>query len=361
MMHNRHTFRMHTVLPGTLIFIVMLSLVCVARGQDRDVEDKLLEDLPVSIVPQEQWASVFGGKQSVFYYQVGSNEPFNGRVAWRLSVAGRTIARGEAALNLSTSDSKNIAVALEIPPVKDGVVMQASLSINVYTSSDAEVATHTKDVWVWSDDPFAGKTKWLKKRNIHLFDPEGLTSELFEANDIPFDRIYNLNTIADIREGLLIIGEGASFHDYRALAEVLFAVAADGVPVLCLAPVDGEFEIPGTGDGEAGDPAALHLRRADIIKQLDKRLDAAAWPMVGRVASRSLHATGSRGGRVLGVVGEDANGWPWLDAVFESGNVVICGFDIVKNWDTGPTPRFLFARILEYMDKKKQKASEDAK
>ncbi len=56
-------------------------------------------------------------------------------------------------------------------------------------------------------------------------------------------------------------------------------------------------------------------------------------------------------GQVVARVVEGDAGWPWLEVGFSAkrGKLIVCGFGLVKKWDAGPTPRFLLARLLDYM------------
>jgi hypothetical protein len=94
----------------------------------------------------------------------------------------------------------------------------------------------------------------------------------------------------------------------------------------------------------------LTLHRQEIIARLDRRLDALAWPPQNQVVARSL-ALRSEEGRVVAEVQDGAKGWSWLQLDYpeKNGRLVLCGFPIMERWDTGPTPRFLFARLLEHV------------
>ena len=235
--------------------------------------------------------------------------------------------------------------------------MPASLAVSVLKPGAPQPESAVeKQLWVFPRDPFALRKDWLKARNIHLFDPEDTTKPALKALEIPFTSIRNLETVHDLKDALLLIGEGVSFRDYRALSALMLHAAARGLPVVCLAPAGGQATILDPDDEALPSPNALRLRRADVIRQLDKRLDRIAWPPDGRIVQSSLVLRGERG-PVVGVVTEGGEGWPWLELSFgptqvtekKGGQLIICGFGIIDKWEAGPTPRFLFARMLEYV------------
>jgi hypothetical protein len=142
-------------------------------------------------------------------------------------------------------------------------------------------------------------------------------------------------------------------QENRDLAEILAKTAARGVPVLCLAPAGGLVTIPGIDQAKAAVPARLAFRRHEIITDLDKKLDAAAWPPDGPIAGRSIILKAEEGS-VVGEVARDAKGWPWVQVDYpdQHSKLVYCCFGLFgKRWETSPAPRFLLARMLELLAK----------
>lgn len=314
------------------------------------------EEAKLMVALQEQWSNVFGGKESVFHLSVRAQEELNGRVGWQFSSSGRTLARGEREVSVQPGEIETVEVRLQVPEVKEGVVMQASLSVSVYKGgADDAVTNLEKQIWIFPEDPFSHQKQWLKELKIHLFDPEKKTAEVFSDAEIPFDRVSNIDSFAEIKEGVLIIGEGVSLRDYRGLSKMMLKAAAAGTPVLCLTLAGGEMTFPGMGDVDLPQPKSMSFRRNDIITELDKRLDADAWPPDGKVVVGSVKLNGEKG-PVVGEI-EKQDGWPWVEIDFgnKEGRLVICGFGIIEKWNSGPTPRFLLARILEYLEEDKVK------
>jgi len=302
----------------------------------------------VRLAPVEQWSTVFGGTEQTFHYAISSEAALSGRIGWRLSANRRTIRRGEISLD-GRPGADPVELRFPIPEVKAGGIFPLSLTVSVLPSrGDVPVTTATRDLWVFPRNPFAGKREWLEDLRIHLFDPEEKTVARFEEVQIPFESVGSVDALKGIEDGILVIGEGLSFRDFRGLADTMAARARDGVPVVCLAPAGGSFELPGTKEEEPR-PRRLDLQGVEIIAQLDKRLDAAAWPPDGAMASHSLALRGERGRVVVDVVDGD-RGWCWLEAGFgHGGKLILCAFSMIEKWESSPTPRFLLAEVLEYI------------
>ncbi len=306
----------------------------------------------VSLRVQEGWSGLFGGQPAEFHATVTAGKSFEGRVGWSLTIGRHTVARREATVTAGPGKAGTFEIRVDLPPVRDGVIVPAELSIVVLGSQNNSVETSLKKrLWIFPEDPFTDRREWLKQLHIHLFDPEGNTRTVFEAMDIPFSQTSNVDSLGVLKGGLLVIGEGTSFEDYRGLPEMLVHAAARGVGVLCLAPSGGQFPMPGAEGHRLPNADRITLRRSDVIGELDKRLDAWAWPPDGKVVASSLAPKAEREHLLAEVVAGSA-GWPWLLATFpgQRGKLVVCGFGIIEHWNAGPSPRFLLARILEYVN-----------
>jgi hypothetical protein len=54
-------------------------------------------------------------------------------------------------------------------------------------------------------------------------------------------------------------------------------------------------------------------------------------------------------GQLVGKIQADGDAWPWMEAEYPGrrGRLLVCGFGLVRDWDGGPTPRFLLVRLFE--------------
>jgi hypothetical protein len=328
--------------PGLAVVVLSIILVGAAAAADR-----------VVISPQEAWSGVLGGRETTFSYHVTAPQDLRGRLGWSLSVDQRTLARGETALTVPAGQPGRTAIRFTVPEAKPGAVLQARLSVEVYDSAGGgRLAGHERTLWIFPGDPFALRSDWLKTLKITLFDPPGDTQKTLERAKIPFQQIRNLAALQDLTGGVLVVGQGISLEEYRALPEALVRLAAAGVPVVWLAPSAGSLPVPGIEGAETGLPTAksVTLRRQEAITSLDKRLDADGWPPDGKLIASTISIVADRR-RVMGRVGREANGWSWIEVHYpkQDAMLLICGFGIIDHWDAGPTPRWLFARMLEYV------------
>jgi hypothetical protein len=307
------------------------------------------------VVPVESWNNVFGGGEQSFRYVVSGESALDGRVTWALSRDSRALARGETAAQSPAGEPLTVTFRVEVPAVKEGVVFPCELSVAYVPQGAAEAAaTHRRTLWMFPKDAFADRKQWLARLAIRLFDPEKKTAERFSKAGIPFTDVRTTDALAAVREGLVIVGEGVSLKEERGLAPAMRQAAEAGVPVLCLALRGGEMPLPAEGVSEAGGkpPVWMTFRRADVITELDKRLDCKTWAPGREVTASSLVLSAERRVSAVEAVKGD-RGWSWMDVAFEGGGrIVVCGFPIVSGWEESPTPRYLLLRVLEEMGKK---------
>jgi len=301
----------------------------------------------LSVRAVEPWSGVFGGAEGDVSFIATARRPFEGRVGWAVAYKQRTLVRRELAFAVGPAKEQALRIHVAVPDVRPGVIVPLTLSV-AFTDGDGTAASHEKQLWVFPRDPFTDRRQWLKGLGIRLFDPEGRTGKVLEAMKIPFAATANPETLLAVDRGLILIGEGLSFDDYRGVPEIMARAAAKGLPVLCLAPSGGELPVPGAEAAALPAPSRIVLRRRDVIADLDKRLDRDGWPPDGEIVASSVALTADR--RIVAArVARGQGGWPWLELHYPAGRgrLLLCGFAIIRKWDTGPAPRFLFARLLE--------------
>jgi len=288
---------------------------------------------------REAWSNYWGGTESVFHLESADRAA----IRWRLSIGGQTLLQG--ASRVAADGMHEVAIAW--PPVKPGVVLEARLD---FSRADEGV---TRTVYLFNDEPFAGRREWLADLRMVLYDPPGTTADLFDAAEFPYTRISNLAALEG-HDGVILIGEGVVLEEEPGLADSVWKAAARGARVLCLAPASGVFALPGPRDAELPQPRCLAFRGSEAITALDKRLDAYAWPPDGVLASRHFTLASDRQRVVAEVTGPET-GWLWIEASYSGGGrVVWCAFDLVRCWTSGPTPRELFDRLLTSLTNNKK-------
>lgn len=330
-----------------MVRCVVISLAMIAGLAATRADDPLVAAFA------DQRTNFFTGREATVGVVV-RGAAFNGPLAWTLSVGNRPLARGTAAVRHVGPDPTLVDVTLAIPEGRAGIVIDAILNVSLSDGGDRWRGGTSKVVRLFPVDPFADRRQWLESRQIALVDPVGHTAAAFEAANVPFTLVPADLAIAAIRPPVIVVGEGASFDDRPGLAADLAFVASRGVGVLCLAPRVGEIPLPGTMD-EPGDVVAksLVLRRADVVAELDDRLDWRAWSAAGDTVTSRL-TMAADGCTVLARAGDVPTGWPWLEAAFTrresdppEGKIIVCGLGIVAHWHETPAARYLFAALIE--------------
>ena len=288
----------------------------------------------------------FGGAEVSACLALSGDLDEHVRVQWSLEAfEHRVIKRGESELNLP---AREILIPIQFPPVKDGVVLPLRFSASIIIPGEAApAATCEQKLWLFPESVLAGQQRTLKQQKITLFDPIEATAALLKTAEVPFEETHNVAALAELSEGLILVGEGIDFREYPDLAAALWNRAAAGLNVICLPPKSGAIVL--NAEANRATPTNLALRRDDVITEMDSRYDADFWRSAGaaEAATRgmTLHGEGSA---VILEASNEATAWPWVELRFGPGpgKLIICGFGICDRWNDGPPPRLLLAHLL---------------
>jgi hypothetical protein len=312
---------------------------------------------PVMLTSLEGWHTVFGDTRIVWSEHVHSEQQLNAVLAWTCRLGSRIIAQGEMPVRSLEGDS-DVKITLPIPPVKDGAVLAASLSLTLTSAGETDtLASAVEPLWVFSAEPFLDRDPGFA---IRLFDSAQTTAAVLSEAGLRPEVLNSAAEIEELNDGVLVVGEDIPLGAEDDLPGALLKAAGRGVLVLVLAPRAGEVELPGELDRLRAGGWTLTLGGSDIISRIDKRLDAAAWHGASQMVSSGLGLRADQDRQLL-VAGNHSAGWPWIeltgplpgtdstaaDAGKRRGRLIVCGFSVIKHWPSGPTPRYLFARSLE--------------
>ena len=321
----------------------------------------------VVIRPLDAWSGVFADSRVTFRFSAKSDVQRTERLAWSLSAKGRTVTRGEVAMELTEGKTTLLALPVRMPHVREGVILKTTLSVSVVGNDDSSASDVEQTIWIFPQDAFSDRQQWLTKLQIQLYDPEEKTGTVLEEAGIPFETLQTLASLKTVDSGMVLIGSGISLKDYPKLGSIMAQLATLGVPVLCLTPADGVVPIPigvlgnehpvREPEQEVVRPQSVMFRQRDIARQLDKRLDANAWFGGGSIKQGFRFASVDE--RVVMESVSTGQGWPWIEVYYpnDRGRLILCGFGIVEQWNDSPVPRYLLLRILQRMSDKTSPAN----
>lgn len=275
------------------------------------------------------------------------------QIHWSFSAQSRTLSRGGGRVtpvHTDEGESFRYQVSLQSPTLRPGVIIPVELRLNCEVAGTAQEFTRT--LHFYSRDIVSVEKAFLKHAQIHLYDTEGQTVELFVRDEIPFSQLPNLAAIDALTAGIVIVGEGISFREQQNLSETLLLAASRGIQILCLAPSEGDLQLSTIENGLEKRPARMLFEQGDFVRRYDKRFD--------QLPSRSQFSlVPRRHGITLSVnATEKRVGWSYLSLDFPStnlrtdqvkqapGRLVVCGLGIVQQWDASPVPKYLLIQLL---------------
>lgn len=309
--------------------------------------DAAEQDLRVRRV--DSWTNLFAGKPVSMACEVSSLQTGDATLSWSLVVSGGVIARGEKGVTLNADRTEEVAWEIDMPEVKAGLIAPATLQLAVRRqggSPPSEPVETLIGLSIFSPDATVLRSEWLRSLDIVLYDPARRTSNAFERAGVPC-RVVDDPQCGGLTAGLILYGESLEAARLEAVWTAAVAAAAAGRRVLVMASPGATVPMEGLLASSTDSLRSVSLKRTDIIRELDPRLDATAWSKPGRLVASSLHW------RVLGEqpcveFRDNAEGWQWLDVRHRSGGRLIwLGFGLVESWDATPTARYLLLKVLE--------------
>lgn len=299
---------------------------------------------PTSVLAERQ-SCAFADRDTVVHVSLPRDKAADQAYYWAYTAADkRVISRGQ--LTVEGANARFGIARIHTPTVNPGVVLKTTLSLS--NGQSQPVADGQRTLWIFPEDPFDSLRESLKQAGIVLYDPAGATAKGFTDLKVPFEPVYNVAAIAELKPGVLVIGERLALADEAGLADVILSSAQRGWAVVCLAPKSGTVQLPLQPREESSSAASVAFRRSEAITELDKRLDSLTWSADNRLVASTL-AIKTEGEQVIGEFSAEAAGWPWADVRYsaEKGRLIYCGFGVVEHWSSGPSPRYFLARLFE--------------
>ena len=313
----------------------------------------LVTAAPPDLAPANGRTNFFAGRDATLRTVIRGGDAVAGRLAWNLTALGRTLRGGTLDVAHDGGPATAIDVAMEMPDVKEGIVLEATLTTVLADAAGTRLAACARPVRIFSADPFFERTRWLEGINLALIDPVGDTERVLVAAGVPFTLVRTEADITAAEPRIIVVGEGTSWLEGPDLATLLSRFASRGVPVLCLAPRDGTLPLPGTTPVEgAAIVKRLAFERAGVVAAFDPRLDGRDWDTEDRtIVSRFVIATEGDRAVLRIAAADDPSGWPWVESEYTdhttaTAKLVFCGHGIVSHWNETPSARYLFAAIL---------------
>ncbi len=325
----------------------------------------------VELVPLMLPRTLFADSVCAVSIRLRSQEYRAGKLVWQLAGGSRTLFSGEVAATIEANSESIVPIRIPIPPVRDGVGLETRLQLQ-YSSATGHSQSFQQSLWILSRNPFIGKSQWLEKLNITLFDPQGRTRASFESAGIPFRQVREVAALKNVESGIVVVGEGVSLNVYASLWDALTTLAERGLQAICFAPSEGRVDLPGTRSSVGRKPSSIALRHSDVILEFDKRLDWRAWSKDARLSVGGLDIDTSRG-QVVGEFVLNDSSWPWIEvrysqesggvisnepktqdtygaAISSAGRLIVCGFGVVEFWDSNPSSRYFLTSLFEALD-----------
>lgn len=324
---------------------------------------------PVDAVvrPIHRWTNIVAGEEVSVDFRMPDTVSSGTTIGWSVFLENAVIRRSESMVRDDSKSGRLLTISFKVPEGDS----RTQLTISVFVSVNGQ-DIRAAEFFVYPTDPFRQRIDLPESEKLIVFDPSGNTAARLKSSNISFRAERRVDALNDLQEGIIIVGEGTSFRQYRGLGPILRAAASRGVRVLCLSPAAGAIPLsepvksasasvkesegdgssiqkPDESGGSPQDVAALRkleCRQSDVLHDFDRHLDAFAWRGVSSMSDTSLQITGKSGSTSM-EFSDTPGGWLWVDAEYVGGGRIVCtSLQMIRHWESGPGPRHAFWNCL---------------
>lgn len=323
-MHNR----LNTANTATIVTLFAIAYL----GQAAAAAD-------APIVAREAWTNVTAGEELTLHFRM-PDAAAGQTVGWSVAVENAVIARSQSEVR-SENRAPVLTVKFRVPEGEPKTVTPVLIRV---ARNGHEIPV--KRLWIFPSDPFQRAIPNLPSEPLVLFDPQRKTAACLEQTPLRFRLEKNLDALAELQTGVIVIGEGVSFREFRGLPGVIRRAAQREIKVLCLSPSAGALDLD--SDESVQELTNLNLARSDVLATFEKHLDSRDWRGTSPVRPNLPQLVG-RSRQISAEVKDDALGWPWIEAEYSGGGrIIVCCLRVIEHWESGPAPRHALWNILAH-------------
>lgn len=294
------------------------------------------------------WEGIFAGKVTPHEITIKGDLNSYALLTWKLTLKGRTISKGQQDIRFQSRETVTTKLPLQVPPLKPGVKLEADLLVELAKGNHTgHKVQHVSKLMIYAPDVLLQYQAFYRKLNIQLFDPKGITANIFDSLKIPYTAISKTQLTGPGEKGLVIVGIGFAFKQQQSLLNVLSERAGEGQQILVLQPVSGVFPVSGFSTDTKEPPSIISFADNSIVPSFAKGLE---WVSGTSIKTPGLSLRTQRQVMVAKVVDSAQGGWDWVDINYKQsgGRFIVCMLPFDRLSYQGPVPQLILGNLLAY-------------
>lgn len=292
--------------------------------------------------------AIFAGELVPYEITLKAEPNLNALLSWKLITKGRTVSKGQQLVRFDRRKTKTTTLALQTPPLKQGISLESKLIIEVQNTKNIQQKTVLESkVMIYGPDIFLADQQFYKQLNIQLFDPVGKTIKAFNDLKIPYKALSKSQLMNLNEKGLIVVGMGVALDQQRGLISTLFEFAREGKDVLILQPSSGAIALSDLSTGPDIPVPSLLLARDSIVTSF---ATGYKWVTNDATKTHGMVLQNKRQEIRAEIVEYQQGSWDWLQLGFSQsgGELIVCTLPIIGNTDGKPVMQIIVGRLLSY-------------